>query len=294
MQVTNILAVMDKPKRNQVALARALSLREVFGAHLHLVGFTYHPMCDQRDTFETHQRHAVKQELMRTRTEWLRGQVLDAAVANDDVTLQAAWAKDIAAWVVRTAVKKHFDLVVKSVHPTKSRTQTPTDWHLLRDCPVPVLLTSGRRWSKQPVFLATLDLSRHDRAHEELNRKVLDAAVAMARVHNGVVHCLYAIEVSRVLADLDIINPRKLAKEARERSSIVLKTLVAPYRIPASRIHMPIGKVGPAVNGVANKLNADLLVMGTTARRGLKGLVIGNSADRVLASSTRDILALKP
>ena len=119
-------------------------------------------------------------------------------------------------------------------------------------------------------------------------------STCLARVHSGVVHCVYAIEVSRVLADLDIINPRKLAKEARERSSLVLKSLVAPDKIPASRIHMPLGKVGPAVNGVAKKLNADLLVMGTTARRGLKGLVIGNSAERVLASSTRDILALKP
>jgi universal stress protein E len=285
---------MDKPKRQQIAQARGLSLREAFGAHLHLVGFTYHPMCDQRDAFETHQRHAVKQELMRTRTDCLRGEVLDAHAACDDITLQAAWAKDIAAWVVRTAVRKDFDLVVKSVHPTKSRTHTPTDWHLLRDCPVPVLLTSGRRWSKKPVILATLDLNRHDRAHEELNRKVLEAAVEMARVYDGVVHCVYAIEVSRVLADLDIINPRKLAKEARARSSIVLKPLVAPYKIPASRVHMPIGKVGPAVNGLAKKLNADLLVMGTTARRGLKGLVIGNSAERVLAGSTRDILGLKP
>jgi universal stress protein E len=294
MQVRNILAVMDKPKRKQVALARALSLREAFGAHLHLVAFTYHPMCDQRDTFETHQRHAVKKELMRTHTEWLRGQVLDAGAVYDDVTLQAAWAKDIAAWTVRTAVRKDFDLVVKSVHPTKSRVHTPTDWHLLRECPVPVLLTSGRRWSKKPIVLATLDLNRHDRAHDELNRKVLDAAVELARVHKGVVHCVYAIEVSRVLADLDIINPRKLAKEARERSSMFLKTLVAPYKIPASRVHMPIGKVGPAVNGIAKKLNADVLVMGTTARRGLKGLVIGNSAERVLAGSTRDVLALKP
>jgi nucleotide-binding universal stress UspA family protein len=34
--------------------------------------------------------------------------------------------------------------------------------------------------------------------------------------------------------------------------------------------------------------------MGTTTRSGLKGLVIGNSAERVLTNSTRDILALKP
>ncbi|NJN52807.1 MAG: universal stress protein [Gammaproteobacteria bacterium] len=34
--------------------------------------------------------------------------------------------------------------------------------------------------------------------------------------------------------------------------------------------------------------------MGTTARRGVKGLVIGNSAERVLAKAPCDVLALKP
>lgn len=294
MQVRNVLVVVDKPKDDQVALARSLNLRNDFNAHVHLVGFTYHPMYEQIDAFETHQRHAMKQELMRARTAWLRDQVLDAGAAYADVTLQTVWAKDIATWVARTAVRKDFDLVVKSARRSESRTHTPTDWRLLRDCPVPVLLTTGRRWSKKPVILATLDLNRHDRAHETLNRKVLDAAAEMARVYNGAVHCVTAVEVSRVLADLDIINPRKLAKQARERNSSFVKTLLATYDIPASRMHMPIGKVGQAVTGIAKKLNTDLLVMGTTARKGVKGLVIGNSAERVLTNATCDILALKP
>ena len=105
---------------------------------------------------------------------------------------------------------------------------------------------------------------------------------------------MYAIEVSQVLADLDIINPRKTAKEARERATTLLNALAVPYGIPKSRIHMPLGKVGQAVNGVARKINADLMVMGTTARKGLKGMVIGNSAERVLNKARGDLLAVKP
>jgi universal stress protein E len=45
------------------------------------------------------------------------------------------------------------------------------------------------------------------------------------------------------------------------------------------------------VNGIVNELNADVLVMGTTARKGVKGVVIGNSAERVLTRATSDILA---
>lgn len=294
MQVRNIFVIVDKPKQNQIALARGLTLQKDFGAHLHLVAFTYHPMYDQRDIYETHQRRAVKQSLMRSRTEWLRGQVLDAGAAFKDVTLQTAWTRDIGAWVTEKAERSKYDLVVKAAHDTKSVIHTPTDWHLLRDCRVPVLLTSKRRWPKKAVVLAALDLGRHDRAHETLNRKVLDAATEMARVHDGVVHCVNAVEVSRVLADLDIIDPRKIARKARDQSSAAAKALLGKFGIPMSRLHMPIGKVGGAVAGTAKELKANVLVMGTTARTGVKGLVIGNSAERVLTRAACDILALKP
>ena len=72
MRIENILAIADKPKDKQIALHRALMLSKDFSAHLEVAGFTYHPMYDQRDVFETHQRRAIKKELMRQRTEALQ------------------------------------------------------------------------------------------------------------------------------------------------------------------------------------------------------------------------------
>lgn len=294
MQIRNILVVVDKPKDKQIALARGLTLQKDFGAKLHLAAFTYHPMYDQRDVYETHQRRAVKESLVRSRTEWLREQVLDAHATFKDVVLQTVWAKNVAEWVAQHADPKQFDLVVKAARHTKTIIRTPTDWQLLRESRVPLLLTSKRRWPQKAVVLAALDLGRRDRAHEALNRRVLDAAVEIARAHDGAVHCVNAIEVSQVLADLDIINPRKVARKAREESSATARALLEGYGVPMSRLHMPIGKVGPAVNGVAKKLKANVLVMGTTARTGVKGLVVGNSAERVLTRAACDILAVKP
>jgi len=288
------LVVMDKPKHPQTAFARALSLQKLAATHLHLVSFVHHPMLDQVDAFDTHQRNQLKQGMIRERTQWLRALVLDACAAFDDIAIEVALTKALAQWVTKKADPADFDLVVKSVHRSRTFTHTPTDWLLLRDCRVPLLLVDGRKWAKKPVILATLDLNRIDTAHQTLNRKVLDAAHHFATTYGGEVHCVYAIEISRVLADLDIIDARKAAKRTRERAKKHLRELLAPYSIPPSRVHLPTGKVGHVVKGIAHKVNANLVVMGTTARKGVKGLVIGNSAERVLAKLPCDVLALKP
>jgi universal stress protein E len=289
-----ILVVMDKPKHEQIAFRRAMTLHRDANAHLDLRAFAYHPMFDQSDVFETHQRHAIKKEIMRERTEWLRGQVLDAGGVFEDLSLKTIWTKDIAGWVSAEAQKGDYDLVIKTAHRSRTATHTPLDWVLLRDCPKPVLLAVEPRWPKKMKVVAALDVNRDDAAHRRLNKKVLDTAHQIADLHDGTVHCVYAIEVSQVLSDLDIVNPRKTAKLARDRATGILAEITAPYGIPKSRIHMPLGKVGQAVNGIAKKVDADLMVMGTTARKGLKGMVIGNSAERVLAKARGDLLALKP
>jgi universal stress protein E len=184
-----ILVVMDKPKHPQHAFERALMLQARTGAHLDLKAFVYHPMADQTATFDTHQRRQLKATMLHERAEWLRGQVLDAGAAFDDVSIECVWSKDLAGWVAGAAAQR-CDLVIKSVQRHRTLLHTPTDWQLLRDCRAPVLLVSGRPW--------------------------------------------------------------------------------------------------------ARKIKADVVVMGTTARQGLRALVIGNAAERVLAKVPCDVLALKP
>jgi len=293
-KIDHILAVIDKPKHDQVALGRAMVLHRATGARLHLVAFAYHPMYDQRDVFDAHQRNAVRKSILKDRLQWLRGQVPDAGGAFSNLTLEVAWSKHIAGWVNDAVAERGFDFVVKSGHRSETLVHTPTDWALLRTCPAPVMIAVARGWPTRPKVLATLDLGSRDRAHQTLNRRVLAAAHYLAEHHHGQVHCVYAIEIPDVLADLDIIDRRKAHKRAKDRAAGRLGELLAPYDVPGSRIHMPAGKVGAVVNGVAAKIRADIMVMGTTARRGAAGLLIGNSAEKVLSKARCDVLALKP
>lgn len=289
-----MLVIIDKPKHEQTALQRALALQERANAHLHLAAFAYHPMYDQNDVFDVHQRRAIKKEIVRQRTEWLRDQVRDAQGLFKDLSLEVVWAKDIAEWVARRVVDQGDDLVIKSIHQSQTLLHTPLDWQLLRLCPTPLLLCSSRPWRKKPKILAALDLRVDDRAHDVLNRKVIEAAAAFADTCGGVVHCVYAVDVPGVLSELNIPDPRGFQRASVARARKRLAALAKPCGVPEERLHVPMGKVGHAVNRLSTKLKADLMVMGTTARRGVAATVIGNSAEKVLMRARSDVLALKP
>ena len=289
-----ILVIIDKPKHDQTALQRALALQEKTKAHLHLAAFAYHPMYDQKDLFDVRQRRAIRKEILRERTEWLRDQVRDAEGLFKDLSLEVVWMKEIAEWVAARVVELGDDLVVKSIHQSQTLLHTPLDWQLLRLCPAPVLLCTSTPWRRKPRILAAMDLRVLDRPHEILNRKVLDAARDFVDLHDGELHCVYAVDVPNVLSELNIPDPRGFQQEGVARARRRLAELAAPYGIPEDRQHVVMGKVGHAVCRVSEKLKADLMVMGTTARRGLAAQVIGNSAEKVLMRARCDVLALKP
>lgn len=291
---SRILVIVDKPKHEQTALRRALDLQARTRAHLHLAAFAYHPMYDQKDVFDAHQRRAIRAEACRQRSEWLRGQLADAGALARDIVTEVVWVKDIAGWVTKRVAEAGDDLVLKSIHQSQTLLHTPLDWQLLRNCPVPVLLCTNRPWRRKPRILAALDLRVDDKAHAVLNRKVLETAHAFAEAHDGELHCVYALVLPRSPSELRIPDPRQFRADAIQRSRERMAQLAEPYDVPMARLHVPLGKVGFAVNSVAGKIKADLLVMGTTARRGLAGLVIGNSAEKVLTRARCDVLALKP
>jgi nucleotide-binding universal stress UspA family protein len=58
--------------------------------------------------------------------------------------------------------------------------------------------------------------------------------------------------------------------------------------------HLPKGPAKKVIASMAAELRADLVVMGTVARTGISGLIIGNTAEAILDQLTCSVLAIKP
>lgn len=297
----SILVILDKPKHPQAALERAIELHRHSNAHLHLTSFAWQAMVEQNPVYDVHQRRALKKEILRQRKVWLDATLRDRNLLAGNLSLETVWTSDIAEWVAEHA--SDVDLVVKSVHKTQTLVHTPLDWQLIRSCPKPLLLVgsqsgggSGKKSRKKAGrdVLATLDLRNADRKHQMLNLKVLDAAARFAELQGGKLHCVAVVEYSEVLHDLDLVNPRKIRKQAIEATGELLASLISRYGIPAARVHRPAGKVGHMVNATARKINAGLIVVGSAARRGINARLLGNSAEKILTRSPCDLLTIHP
>ncbi|MDP5029457.1 universal stress protein [Paraglaciecola sp.] len=71
-----------------------------------------------------------------------------------------------------------------------------------------------------------------------------------------------------------------------------LKEIAQTYAIPSAQIYSPVGNPADEIHTIAQDINADLIVMGTHGRSGLK-LLLGSTANGVLHGVKCDVLAVK-
>lgn len=291
MDLNNITVVLDKPKHEQAAWRRALQLQELSGAKLNAVSFLWNAMCEHSSALSAAERKKLRHGLVEERKAWLAELVGE----QPGVKARAIWGHDIAGWVADQASgSKVPDLVIKTVHKSGSLVHTPTDWELLSSCTVPLLLTSTRRGKASGNIVAALDLRQVDSRHRHLNCRVLEAAHRMAELQGAKVHVVFAVEVSQVLRDLDIVKESVSKQKIVDKVSPELERLLKPYAIPKNRVHMPVGKAGQVVAQVSRKLKADQLVIGSNAHRAKTALGLGNTAQRIVTKAVCDVLAVHP
>ena len=102
-----------------------------------------------------------------------------------------------------------------------------------------------------------------------------------------------AIEIPTLLADLDLIDPIAYVTEAKDEMVPALKQLAAANDLPTSVFKVKRGPVEKVITSYAAKQRAQLVVMGTVGRSGVRARLLGNTAEAVLQHLKTDVLALK-
>jgi universal stress protein E len=184
--------------------------------------------------------------------------------------------------------------VVKTGNRSESLVHTSTDWQLLRECPAPVLLVAEKKWHRARPVLVTLDLSSSLASKRALNHKVLGVAKRLAEALDVELEIITAIEIPTLLSDLDLVDPIAYVKEAKEDMKPQISKLSAAYDIPERAFHCKRGPVERVITSRAAKVRAQIVVMGTVARKGVKARLLGNTAERVLRHMKTDVVAIKP
>ncbi|HUH39163.1 MAG TPA: universal stress protein [Spongiibacteraceae bacterium] len=286
-----LLVIADQDNKRHAALQRGIALATQTGATIHWVGFAY--MREEGMEFLTAaQRSTVKASLLASKRKDMENTLSKSPKAKVDIEI--VWEKDVAGWILKHVAGNNYDMVLKTGHRSESLIYTPTDWQLLRECPVPVMIVASKTWKKRARIVAAVDLSTKVDSKRALNYKVLAMARSLADASDGELHLAYTIEVPQVLSDLDLIDGRKLAAKRRKALQPIIAGLREQYGIASEHVHLRQGSAGKAIPSIATKLKADLVVIGTVGRKGLHGRLMGNTAEQVLTRLHTDIVALKP
>ncbi len=176
-----------------------------------------------------------------------------------------------------------------------------TDWELLRQSPVPVLLIKSTRDYVKPRILAAVDPSHAFAKTAKLDEEILRTAATVSKALRGELHTVHAYVPSLVgmrMSELSLPDATaRIADAARTRAKAGVQRAVKVAKnveLPASRRHLLARHPVDAIPELARKIRCDILVMGAISRSGLKRLLIGNTAERLLDDLQCDVLIVKP
>ncbi len=287
-----LLIIADRIDERQVAISRGLELAGKLGLGAQVVGFAYENL-NELSTETSLDKAALKKKLLAKRKAEVEAEV---AKHKGDVrtAVSVVWQKSIHLWIDEQCARKEYTAVVKTGHRTETFYYTSTDWHLLRECPAPVLIAAEKKWRATKPIVAAVDLSDDSRAHRQLNDLVVSTAKRLAETLDCKLYVVNALHIPAVLTELDLVDEYTHGKKLKEALEPKVAKFAKAHNIPRSSIKLKQGPVDKVITSESARLKAQLLVMGTVGRRGVRGRLLGNTAEKVLSKLRTDVLAIKP
>ena len=242
----------------------------------------------------------IEKELIDNRRERLAALAKD--VSGVPMTTELLRGRPATA-VIQEVLRANHDLLVRSHGRDLADSPRPfgaIDMELLRQCPCPVwLVDSRRRAAETRRILAAVRTTAAEPEEQELNAQILEWALLLKSLGDTELTVLQAwtpygagLLKSRMSPD----EFSEFIETSRRAEDEALSTFLAPYRERLSGVGVELvqGEPEDAITRFMESHGADVVVMGTVARTGIAGLVMGNTAERVLQRLRGSVFAVKP
>lgn len=265
MQIDHLFVVYDPTTEEQLALDRAAVIAGNEGSKVYLYACIHDdtsPVGGQEDGVSALQAK------------------LDQAAAplrekGIEVNTEVEWEKDWYGAVVKASERSGAGAVLKSSQrhsKGQRRLKKSSDWTLIRECKVPVLLVKTGANLEARKVLAALDIRGEADNYGELNKNILSFCQRYIGTEGAEVH---------------FINAHKDLSNRPDRGS-----LVRLCGVDSEHVHIKMGDPDDVIVDNAQAHETNLVVIGNSARSGLAALVKSNTAEKVLDKLECDLLAL--
>lgn len=208
-------------------------------------------------------------------------------------------SKHIANEIIHQVLRHDFQLVIKAVEQTDSTGFHSTDMQLLRKCPCPLWLSREQKNSQPGRIAVAIDPQYDEPCGQTLSLDLLQLTALLAIYYQRkpwVFSCWYSdIEGSlgNPFLQLDEAEAREEMEQDRQAHLKALQALIQQSGINADVAHEK-GQARKLIPQMVKEQQIDLLIMGTVARTGIPGFIIGNTAESILSRLECSVLAIKP
>lgn len=298
-----ILVVVEPDNHPHEVVGRASWLAELMSCDLHLV------LCDpdigllSTGIFVSNEARDLAEHIRNAQQDIIDDIATAARDCGISVSTYVLEERPVADAILHIALELEPRYVVKGTeyHSIAERAIfVDTDWQLIRTCPYPLWLVKPNELSEKPVFIAAVDpVHSHDKP-ADLDQLIVEYAKAITGPASGEVHLFHTYEsiVGIGRQAMKTFKPielpvDELSEKIRKEHLEQLNKLAAANSIDAEHTHQLPGSTRDILPTFARTQEADVVVMGALARWGLRRMVIGSTAEKVLDHLPCDILIVR-
>jgi universal stress protein E len=300
----NVLVVAELDNNPHETVDRAIWIAKLLGCGLDIV------LCDPIDgalfgSFAISNEAEILRQYIRQFHKKINEEFVDRARnAGLSVSSSVLEQRPIGDGILAKAMDSDPTVVVKGTryHSIADRGNlVDTDWQLMRTCVYPLWFVKSESIRENPVVVAAVDPTH---AHDKpawLDQIIVGTAKAIAEPLEGELHLIHTYERMTDIGSVAnrTFKPVKLPideidKRIRAEHRQALDELAAKTGISEDHTYQMPGRPCEILPTFVRSKKADLVVMGALARWGIKRMVIGSTAERVLDHLPCDVLIVRP
>ncbi len=301
---SKIMCVVDPDVEAQPGLQRGAWLARHLGAELELLICYYNEYLSDGRLDKYPSLENAHEDILDGLKRYLESLAAPLRESGLVVNTTSTWDHPLHEGIIRHAIRCDADIVFKDTHHHSVISRallTNTDWNLIRSCPVPLWLVKPQDIAEKPTFVAAIDpLHEHDKP-AALDDEILVISKALADATDADVLAFHsydpriAVATATANAYIPVSLPfDEIEKQMHEQHEKRFNEIVTFHAIDAGRSHLVAGVTHEELPEFAQKVAADVVIMGAVSRNRWKRLFIGATAERTLEHLPCDLLIIKP
>jgi universal stress protein E len=287
MASSNFFVIIDPTREAQPALVRAVDIVRQMGGHLHIFCSDY---VEKEALVQFKSRSDAKKQTLKKARELVESLIAPLRQEGLSLSTEVIWNQRWSQAAVHAAAREASDLIIKSSYPHKGRSHPlseRSDFYLIRNSTCPVLMTRSGVSHKLGKVLAAVAIEKGHKEHSGLNNRIVSQAKKITRGAGAELHLVAALQEQLNLEKLLELHLDK-SKGLRTEQELIAER----FGVEAAVVHVQHGAADKVIVATAKELGVQALILGTKARKGLKGALLGNTAEHILDQLDIDVLVI--